>query len=100
MQVYLGIYDLLLPPGIKELLIKEIRIQVANSNCKSYINLILFSLQVPPFASVDSPYIRQKKWPTFQQLWSLIVRDRSMNSPFITKMECFAITLMKKLTDL
>ena len=38
----LSIYDLLLTPGIKELSMKEIRMQLSDQNCKSQLNLILF----------------------------------------------------------
>ena len=55
LQVYLSIYDLLLPPGIKELSMKEIKMQPLDENCKSQLNLILFYFHVPPFVRVDSP---------------------------------------------
>ena len=46
---------------------KEIRMQLSDENCKSQLNLILFFFQVSPFVCVDSPYINQEKWLTFQQ---------------------------------
>ena len=40
-------YDLLLPPGIKRLIMKETRIQLFNQNCLSQLNLILVFSQFP-----------------------------------------------------
>ena len=54
LQVCLSIYDLLSMPGIKELNMKKIRMQLSDQNCKSQLNLILFIFQVPPFVCVDS----------------------------------------------
>ena len=45
----------MLPTGIKELSMKEIRMQLSDQNCKRQPNLILFFFQVPPFGRVDSP---------------------------------------------
>ena len=55
MQVCLSIYDLLLMAGIKELSIKEIRVQLSNQNCKNQLNLVLFFFEVLPFVSIVSP---------------------------------------------
>ena len=49
LQVCLSTYDLLLPPGIKGLRMKEIRMQVFNQNYTSQLNLILIFSQVPLF---------------------------------------------------
>ena len=35
--------------------------QVSDQNCKNQLYLILFFFQVPPFASVDRPWIKQEK---------------------------------------
>ena len=48
-------YDLLLTSGIKELSMKEIRMQLSDQNCKSQLNLILFFFQVPPIVRFGSP---------------------------------------------
>ena len=69
---------------------KEMTMHLSNQNYKSWLNLILFFFQVPPFVRADSPKIKLEKWQTFQQPWLSVVRDRSMN-PVIIKMEHFAI---------
>ena len=55
LQVCLSIYDLSLMAGIKELSIKEIRMQLSNQNCKNQLNLVLFFFEVLPFVSIVSP---------------------------------------------
>ena len=75
LQVCLSIYDLLLTPGIKELRMKEITMQISDRNYKSKLSLILFSFQVPPFVCVDSPKLNKRNYERWS--WLLVVRDTS-----------------------